>query len=66
MISIYFAIRIGGLASRMFKVAYEMKLIDDTPFKSTLLRVRSHHEAEARSGEVERVSVKEMHFLLHF
>lgn len=51
-------IRIGGLASRMFKVAYEMKLIDDTPFKSTLLRVRSHrggHHKALPDAEVSRI-----------
>lgn len=41
--------RIGGLASRIFKVAYEMKIIDDTPFKMTILRIRAqrggHHKA---------------------
>lgn len=51
-------IRIGGLTSRMFKVAYEMKLIDDTPFKSTLLRVRSHrggHHKALPDTEVSRI-----------
>lgn len=41
--------RIGGLLSRMFKVAQEMGLIDDTPMKKTLLRIRAeaagHHKA---------------------
>ncbi|MBR4069056.1 MAG: phage integrase SAM-like domain-containing protein [Clostridia bacterium] len=41
--------RIGGLTSRIFKVALEMKLIDDTPFKNTLLAIRAknarHHKA---------------------
>ena len=41
--------RIGGLLSRMFKVAQEMGLIDDTPMKKTLLRIRAepagHHRA---------------------
>jgi len=30
--------RISGLTSRMFKVAYEMKIIDDMPFKMTIKR----------------------------
>lgn len=50
--------RISGLTSRRFKVAYEMKLIDDTPFKTTLLRVRSyrggHHKA-LPDAEVSRI-----------
>lgn len=41
--------RIGGLTSRIFKVALEMRLIDDTPFKNTLLQIRAepagHHKA---------------------
>ena len=41
--------RISGLASRIFKVALEMKIIKDTPFKQTLLTIRAeaagHHEA---------------------
>lgn len=41
--------RISGLTSRIFRVALEMKLIDDTPFKQTLLHNRgtrsSHHSA---------------------
>lgn len=41
--------RIGGLLSRIFKVAQEMGLIDDTPMKKTLLRIRAeaagHHRA---------------------
>lgn len=40
--------RISGLASRIFRVAKEMKLIDDTPFKSTLLTIHAeaagHHK----------------------
>lgn len=50
--------RISGLASRMFKVAHEMKLIDDTPFKTTLLRVRSHrggHHKALPDAEVSRI-----------
>ena len=41
--------RISGFASRIFKVAQEMKLIEDTPFKTTLLSIRAeaagHHKA---------------------
>ena len=41
--------RIGGFASRIFKVAMEMKIIQDTPFKNTLLRnngaKEGHHKA---------------------
>ena len=41
--------RISGLASRIFRVAKEMKLITDTPFKKTLLRnpgaPAGHHQA---------------------
>ena len=41
--------RVRGLTSRIFKVAQEMGLIDDTPFKHTLLRIHassgSHHNA---------------------
>lgn len=41
--------RISGLASRIFRVAMEMKLITDTPFKKTLLRnpgaPAGHHQA---------------------
>lgn len=41
--------RIRGLTSRIFKVALEMGLITDTPFKNTLLRIHAesggHHNA---------------------
>lgn len=41
--------RVGGLASRIFKVASEMKVIPESPFKKTLLTIRAdeagHHEA---------------------
>ncbi len=41
--------RVCGLTSRIFKVAKEMKLIEDTPFKSTLLKnpgeEAGHHQA---------------------
>lgn len=50
--------RIGGLTSRIFKVAFEMKLIDDVPFKNTLLSIRaeaaSHHKALPDS-EIQRI-----------
>ena len=41
--------RVSGLLSRIFKVAQEMGVIDDTPMKKTLLRIRAeeagHHQA---------------------
>ncbi len=41
--------RIGGFTSRIFKVAFEMGLIPEMPFKNTLLRIRAeeagHHKA---------------------
>lgn len=41
--------RVGALTNRIFTVAMEMKLIEDTPFKRTLLRnpgePSKHHEA---------------------
>lgn len=50
--------RISGLASRIFKVAFEMKIIDDLPFKTTLLRnngaMGEHHKA-LPDDEVDRV-----------
>lgn len=50
--------RIGGLTSRMFKVAYEMNLIHESPFKMTLLRNNGapgkHHQA-LPDNEVDRV-----------
>ena len=50
--------RIGGLTSRIFKVAFEMKLIDDMPFKNTLLSIRaepaSHHKVLPDS-EIKRI-----------
>ena len=50
--------RISGLASRIFKVAFEMKIIDDSPFKTTLLRnngaMGEHHKA-LPDDEVDRV-----------
>lgn len=33
--------RVGGLTSRIFKVAKDMGLIEETPFKSTLLSIRA-------------------------
>ncbi len=43
--------RVRGLTSRIFKIALEMGYIKDTPFKSTLLRIRAeeggHHNALA-------------------
>ncbi len=50
--------RISGLTSRMFKVAHEMKIIDDTPFKTTLLHIRSHrggHHKALPDAEVSRI-----------
>ncbi len=41
--------RVGGLMNRIFKVALEMRIVKDTPFKQTLLTIRAeeagHHEA---------------------
>lgn len=41
--------RISGLTSRIFKVACEMNLIEETPFKKTLLKIKAeaagHHVA---------------------
>ena len=41
--------RIRGLTSRIFRIAIEMGYLQDTPFKSTLLRIRAeeggHHNA---------------------
>ncbi len=41
--------RVRGLTSRIFKVAQEMGIISDTPFKNTILRIRAasgtHHNA---------------------
>lgn len=41
--------RVSGLTSRIFKVAQEMKVIEDTPFKKTLLKINAekagHHTA---------------------
>ncbi|MBQ4074531.1 MAG: site-specific integrase [Clostridia bacterium] len=50
--------RVGGLTSRMFKVARELKLIEDTPFKRTLLRNngrRSGHHKALPDTEVIRI-----------
>ncbi len=50
--------RVSGLASRMFKVAYEMKIISDVPFKSTLLRNngrRAAHHKALPDAEVSRI-----------
>lgn len=50
--------RISGLTNRMFKVAHEMKIIDDTPFKTTLLHIRSHrggHHKALPDAEVSRI-----------
>lgn len=50
--------RVSGLTSRIFKVAVEMKIIDDTPFKHTLLRINAeaagHHKAIA-DAEIWRI-----------
>ena len=41
--------RVSGLGRRLFRIAKEMKLIDDTPFKMTLLSIEAeesgHHKA---------------------
>lgn len=50
--------RISGLASRIFKVAQEMKYISDTPFKKTLLRNNGEeagHHVALPDAEIERV-----------
>ena len=50
--------RVSGLTSRMFKVAYEMKIIDDMPFKMTILRIRAHrggHHKALPDAEVIRI-----------
>lgn len=43
--------RIAGLAGRIFKVAVEMKIIEESPFKHSLLRIHAeqagHHKAMA-------------------
>lgn len=43
--------RIAGLAGRIFKVAVEMKIIEESPFKHSLLRIHAeqagHHKAIA-------------------
>ena len=52
--------RIGGLLSRIFRVAVEMGLIDNTPMKKTLLTIHAeeagHHQA-LPDDEVARVKV---------
>ena len=52
--------RIGGLASRIFKVALEMKLIKDTPFKTTLLTIRSEE-----AGRHKPMTDAEIHRIKH-
>lgn len=50
--------RVSGLASRIFKVAVEMKIIPETPFKHSLLNIRAedagHHKAMT-DAEIQRV-----------
>ena len=50
--------RVSGLASRIFKVAVEMKIIPETPFKHSLLNIRAeeagHHKAMT-DEEIQRV-----------
>ena len=50
--------RVSGLASRIFKVAMEMKIIPETPFKHSLLNIRAedagHHKAMT-DAEIQRV-----------
>lgn len=50
--------RVSGLASRIFKVAMEMKIIPETPFKHSLLNIRAeeagHHKAMT-DEEIQRV-----------
>ncbi len=50
--------RIGGLTSRIFKVAFEMKLIEDIPFKNTLLRIHAEeagHHKPLPDNEIHRI-----------
>ena len=50
--------RVGGLTSRIFKVAKDMGLIEETPFKSTLLSIRAEkagHHRPLPDCEVERI-----------
>lgn len=52
--------RISGLTSRIFRVALEMKLIDDTPFKQTLLHnraTRSSHHSTLPNALVDKVKM---------
>ena len=53
--------RVAGLASRVFKVAKEMGVIEDTPFKSTLLSIRAEkagHHKPLPDSEIERIKRK--------
>ena len=50
--------RISGLTSRIFKVALEMGIVEDTPFKKTILRIRAHrggHHKALPDAEVSRI-----------
>ena len=50
--------RVRGLTSRIFRIALEMKIISDTPFKNTLLRIKAeeggHHNA-VDDDEIKRI-----------
>lgn len=50
--------RISGLTARIFRIAMEMKIIQDTPFKKTLLRINAeeagHHTAFS-DAEISRI-----------
>ena len=50
--------RVAGLTSRVFKVAKDMGLIEETPFKSTLLSIRAEkagHHTPLPDSEIERI-----------
>lgn len=50
--------RIGGLASRIFRVAKDVGLIKESPFKSTLISIRAEkdgHHKPLLDSEVERI-----------
>ena len=50
--------RVRGLSSRIFRIAKEMNLINDTPFKNSLLRIKAeeggHHNA-VDDDEIRRI-----------
>ena len=53
--------RVGGLLSRIFKVAVEMKIINDSPMKQTLLRIRAEeagHHTALTDSEINRIKAE--------